>query len=333
MSGKLSLLKQIINEISKESYYPECPAKSKVTQFFDLVEWCRQRKDFNSFYKAYGMDLKSYDTKNNDLYFIPREFQPLRNKLNDCPSNQILLNKFLFYKHMKKCGLPVPEVYAYMVDGAVFTADEEAVDFEYLRQFSDYFIKDIDGQCASFVKHIKDFDELCELKEKLSRGSYLIQERVFQCEELQKLNPLAINTIRIVTKKKNGKPEIFAHLLRVGTSISGNVDNWAAGGLAVNINGNGELSKYGYYKLQYGTKESVHPDTGIVLEGFRVPYFEEAKELVLKAHESLGDLEAIGWDVTATTEGVKLIEGNHDFEITLHQMCDGPYKEKWFSFK
>lgn len=46
----------------------------------------------------------------------------------------------------------------------------------------------------------------------------------------------SINTYRIVTINKNGNPYVLTSLLRVGTSTSGNIDNWAAGGLAIGIN-------------------------------------------------------------------------------------------------
>lgn len=57
------------------------------------------------------------------------------------------------------------------------------------------------------------------------------------------LNPSAINTYRIVTVNKEGKIYLLTALLRVGTEKTGNVDNWAAGGLAIGINENGYLKE------------------------------------------------------------------------------------------
>ena len=50
---------------------------------------------------------------------------------------------------------------------------------------------------------------------------------------------------------------------------------------------------------------------GRYLEGNRLPFFDEAKELVLKAHSLLcPNAMAIGWDVIITDEGPFLLEAN-----------------------
>ncbi len=326
----INYIKSVISLIKSSSYYPEEKAKSFLSQLIDILKWRIKEKESNPFYKAYGLDLKKNKQKTPD-YIGYLYFMNARDNANKKGNKQILRNKFLFYKYMKSQGIHVPEVFAYIKDGKVYNTDEKEIDFSELSELKDYFIKDIDGECASFVKHIKDFNELSEIKNKISNGSYLIQERVFQAEKMCQINPTSVNTLRIVTKMYKGKPFVFSSLLRVGTSKTGNVDNWAAGGLAIGIEDNGNLKKYGYYKPKYGTKTDVHPDTGIVFKDFTIPMFEEAKAYALKAHEVLKDMDSIGWDITITEKGIVFIEGNDNWEITLHQMCDKPLRHLWES--
>lgn len=143
------------------------------------------------------------------------------------------------------------------------------------------------------------------------------------------LNPHAINTLRIVTINKNGHCYVLTSLLRVGTAKTGNVDNWAAGGLAIGIQPNAYLKEYGFYKPVHGLKESVHPDTGIKFTEFKVPEYEEACKLACHAHKVFFNVRAIGWDVAVTPDGPVFIEGNDNFEISLQQACDRPLRREW----
>lgn len=142
------------------------------------------------------------------------------------------------------------------------------------------------------------------------------------------INPNAINTYRIVTVNKgDGKPYLFSGILRVGTSKTGNVDNWAAGGLAIGVNEKtGYLQKYGFYKPRHGTKEEVHPDTGVRFSEFKAPQFEEAVRIAIEAHKHLFGIRTIGWDIAITENGPVFIEGNDSWEISLMQACNGGLK-------
>lgn len=113
----------------------------------------------------------------------------------------------------------------------------------------------------------------------------------------------------------------------MGTNATGNVDNWAAGGLAIGIQNNGYLKKYGFYKPGYGTKTEKHPDSKIEFEKYKVPMLNEAYELSIKAHKFFYNVGAIGWDIAITEDGPVFVEGNDNFEITLMQACDKPLKE------
>lgn len=67
----------------------------------------------------------------------------------------------------------------------------------------------------------------------------------------------------------------------------------------------------------------------MVFEEFEIPQLSLAYEIACRAHETLYNIGAIGWDVAITNEGPVFIEGNDYFEITLMQACDRPLKKDW----
>lgn len=314
------------------SYFPEESRKDEATRVRENREWVKKYGEANDFYTLYGFDRVSGPDQSKYMDYL--EFRNTREEANrvghdDCEV-VLLRDKLLFFDYMRSHSLPVPDVFAYIRNGKVFNMEYQEIPFQALTDEKDYFLKDQGGECASFVKHIKDFETLKAFRTKVSTGSFILQRKVVQSAEMDVLNPHAINTLRIVTINKDGRCFVLSSLLRVGTSKTGNVDNWAAGGLAIGIQETGYLKQYGFYKPVHGLKESVHPDTGIVFNEFKVPQYEGACRLACQAHRFFFNVRAIGWDVAISENGPVFIEGNDNFEISLHQACDRPLKKEWF---
>lgn len=113
----------------------------------------------------YGFD--KYDVRQsayNDYasFMVTRE---AANRLGS-PSSQIsiLRDKYLFYIIMSRIRMPVPKVSGVIIHGRVFDIDLNPVDDSFLKNRIDYFVKDLDGECTSFVKHIKDFDQFDQIR-------------------------------------------------------------------------------------------------------------------------------------------------------------------------
>ena len=63
----------------------------------------------------------------------------------------------------------------------------------------------------------------------------------------------------------------------------------------ININKDGILSKYAYNKFRYGgPKVEIHPDSGVVFSGFKIPVYYEAIEQACNLHRHLYGLGTIG---------------------------------------
>lgn len=330
---KYNAVRNAKNVADIASYYPELEQKSHCEKVKENIEWAKKYSEVNEFYTLYGFDIVGL--RNQEEYIDNFSFIVTRNKVNKMKESwsyiALLRDKYLFYKYMSSNGFPVPDVFAIIKDNNLYDVLFHILDWDTLKFEKDYFLKDIDGECASFVKHIENHDELASLKEKIKTGSFILQRRVIQNSAMDIINPKSINTLRIITINKDGNPYVLSSLLRVGTAKSGNVDNWAAGGLAIGIDDNAHLKKYGYYKPIYGTKTSVHPDTGVVFTDFQVPMYDEAMNLACEAHRCFYGVRAIGWDIAISDSGPVFIEGNDNFEISLQQACDRPLRGEWLS--
>lgn len=160
-------------------------------------------------------------------------------------------------------------------------------------------------------------------------GNYIVQEKVVQSDYMAEIYPDSVNTLRIVTYKVGDKIQVLSSGLRVGTSRSGSVDNWAAGGLYIPIS-NGRLTKFGFYKIQWAEKVTTHPNSNFEFSNKEIPFYDEAVQASIKAHNMIDNIASIGWDVAITNNGPVFIEGNDNWEISLMQAgLDNGLKNAW----
>lgn len=60
------------------------------------------------------------------------------------------------------------------------------------------------------------------------------------------------------------------------------------------------------------------------LEGFRVPLWRDVVATAEAAHGAFRDLFSIGWDLAVTDQGVKVLEGNINWAVMVHQISGRP---------
>ena len=131
---------------------------------------------------------------------------------------------------------------------------------------------------------------------------------IVQHEALNKLYPLAINSLRIVSIVVDGKP----HIVYV-VSKSGNegkfVDNMENSGLCCPVDTEtGKICNVAHTSklITYDT----HPYSKVKLIGYQLPYIKEAMDLVKKAALEIPEVKYVGWDVFIGPNGPGIIEGN-----------------------
>lgn len=69
-----------------------------------------------------------------------------------------------------------------------------------------------------------------------------------------------------------------------------------------------------------------HPHSKATFENYDIPYFNEAKQLVLSAAAFVPNLRLVGWDVAIGEAGPILVEGNSDYSIPASDLSYGGYR-------
>ena len=330
---KIDDLKQIEKTLDEPTYYPELERKSREERKKDLLEWKRVHGEANEYYNIYGLDIKGSDPW---VYLdYTKAFRRNRDRLNRKGLRGsvvgIMEDKFMFYKTMKGFGLPVPEVFAFINNGVLFDVELNRISLEDLKDRKDYFLKGSYGMKGKEVTHIEDFEQLKSAVAKLPKGDFILQERIVPSAEAKRLYADCVNTVRIITVRQVGEePRVFAKFHRMGSVKTGNVDNWSSGGVAVGINDDGSLKDIGFYKYDTpGGRTDRHPDSGTVFATYRIPDYDKAVALALKAHKCFHNLFSCGWDVAITENGPVLVEGNDSWAGGSPQVCDRPLRKEW----
>lgn len=324
---------------SAESYYPEMKKKSSLTILCEQLAHVLKYAEINDFYFLFGFDIKNF-RKQSD-YLNCREFMILRDGQNspkgkNYSSIGVLRDKFVFNVLMQNMGFNPSPIVGLLQDGKLFNLKtKQWIDFVdyFSNKKIDLFCKAIDEECGVGVYHVeKRGNELyansksitfLELMNLLGSLRMIVEERIIQHSELAKYHANSVNTMRIttVTDVNSNDIIILPPILRVGAGDN-SVDNWTRGGLIIEVSLEGTVGKYGYYKPGYGTKESVHPDSGVIFEGQKIPMFAEVLDMVTSMHKAIGAIHSIGWDIAISEQGPIVIEGNDNWEITGPQLVE-----------
>lgn len=183
-------------------------------------------------------------------------------------------------------------------------------------------LKVFNGKCGREIlfKNANEFtvDSLIEF---MIKNKYdLVEEFITQHNELSKLSPAAVNTVRIFTQlNKNDEVEILGCRLRISANKS--VDNLAAGNIAAPIDIiTGIVCGPGIYSDITKSDVIIHPATNVNIIGFKIPFWEETLQLAKDAALLHKQNRSIGWDIAITENGPDLIEGNHDWCKLLWQL-------------
>jgi hypothetical protein len=149
----------------------------------------------------------------------------------------------------------------------------------------------------------------------------LIERRMFNVGQTEKMHPYSLNTFRICTiRTKDGKWHAPSFYMRLGCGKSP-IDNIDAGGIQVFLDDKGVATKA--TKVDYRRNLFHHPDTGLPLVGFRPEGFDDAIALSLRASRKFPMIGTIGWDIAYTADGPMIIEGN-TLWAAGYQIVSGP---------
>jgi hypothetical protein len=282
--------------------------------------------------------------------YLPNKFlsENFTHLLNDNKVKEVLDNKLFFDFFYRQFNISLPKILFYnykkiFVVGNKSTEINGIHDFRILLEdifkqnpsYDSIFIKKTFWSSGGsnvyklFLNQLKtDPDIVNEMYAEVVKSGYLFQETITQHPALNKLNSSCLNTIRFDTFiDSNGEIDLISGYIRM--SINGLcVDNISSGGCEVGIDLNtGKLKKFGYPPIKScGVKVlTEHPITKTIFENSSIPFFPQAKELVLKAARYMPGLRLVGWDVAIGESGPVLIEGNSDYDLSGNDLTEGGY--------
>ena len=152
-------------------------------------------------------------------------------------------------------------------------------------------------------KDIKNYKDLYD--ELLKNGNVLVEEEIKQHTSLKKLNPYAVNTLRIVSLLKDGKVHILTNAFRL--NITDEVAITCADAFA-KVNEKGEFLTD--ITDDAGVYYKEHPITKVKFNSVKIPFVKESFEMIKEAHKLIPDIRYVGWDVVITNDGPIIMEGN-----------------------
>lgn len=341
------LVKKSAKELLTELYRdPE--RKSFFRIITDLIILAFYHKGFPRLYFSRYLFKKG---KNNIKDYFPDDFLYHKFKpfYNEKAVSDVVENKLYFDFFYRQFNVSLPKIILYnyrrrFVRGSESFEIKSAPDFKDLLEnifeknpsFDSIIIKRTYGSYGGdqvfkiMPLQIKTDNDLIEkLYYEVIKSGFLFQETVKQHPELNRLNPSCLNTIRFETFiDKDGNVEIISAYLRISTS-NNYVDNISSGGCQVTIDlQTGKLKKEGYPSFgSNGTKlYTTHPVTKIVFEGFTIPFFAEAKALIIRVASFMPGLRLVGWDIAIGESGPVLIEGNSDYAMEGNDLAIGGYR-------
>ncbi len=184
------------------------------------------------------------------------------------------------------------------------------------------------AQLAAFAK---DTAKMKASSPEANASSFLIEERIRQHPGLAGLVGQTLCTVRVQTIiALDGKPKIIAAVFKLQPNPTG-VDHMLHGGVGCWVDlETGALGRgRTHHDFDY---TSLVPGTDISFVGFRLPCWDEVKDVALRAAMAFPWARAIGWDIAIAEGGPMLIEGNARWGTTLiqtsapHGLMTGEFK-------
>lgn len=201
---------------------------------------------------------------------------------------------------------------------------EDAYDafLSYIRSRDVFMAKPYDGLGGHGVEKVftKDITDPKAYFDHCVQNRIFLEDLVIQHPDMNVLCPASVNTMRVMTFNDHGKSRILWMGLRVGNGINA-VDNFHAQGMVCSVDmQTGKL--VGNAIDKDNVEFSHHPTTGVQFDGFQIPCFEEAKDLVLRAALESDHILVVGWDVAISDKGPVIIEGNRRPGFDVVQVLD-----------
>ena len=285
--------------------------KNSIFLFFDVI-YCGFK------YQAGYMDYELFNmyelNRNERRKILTRgKNDEYVERLNDKKAREVFNEKQKFNERFKE----------YVGRDWFFINGENEKEFEeFLKDKDKVIIKPVDLCCGKGIEIIRLEDknpkELYDFLVETNRP--LVEEVLEQNDEMSKLYPDSVNTLRIVTVVSDkGTASVVGMYLRMGTG-GNEVDNFNHGGISAPVN-----RKTGIVEHKARNKQNVyfdrHPDTGTPIVGFQIPCWREVLDFARKMAKEVKEVRYVGWDICITKDGLAVVEAN---DYPANDLCQLP---------
>lgn len=316
---------------SKNKTYYSGHEKKSIVKFLDQIEWLLSEHQYNNYYYLYGLNIKG---SNQADYFGKRQFHKISQKHHKriikkygLTENADILTKDKFYAAsiLKAQRVPVVEnlgLISYgrllLPNGSVFSSDQVFNHFSLPLLIKNTLLEYNEGifiieKCNKLGYRVNSKEtSFHEILNRINTGNWVVQKPEVSSNAIRKVNDSALNTTRLVTIIKNGRPDFIGGFQAFATKNQ-KTDSWGKGAIYVGFDPNNEkLKKKGFYHPGVNKEGIVykHPDTDIIFAGYKIAGLRESVELCKRAHLFFYYSPIIGWDVAITDEGPKILEAN-----------------------
>lgn len=250
----------------------------------------------------------------------------LQNKYNNPADVHYFVNKPEFNRFFSD----------YVHRGWLWVKDSSFEDFKtFLARYPQVIIKPMDGKQGDGIRMLEnvpqDDDGLRSLFGTLAQEDVILEELIVQHPDMVFGNR-SVNTIRVLTAcRPDGPARIMKAFLRAGVGDT-LMDNTATGGYYYEVDLNtGIVVSEGISKT--GDLVFIHPQTDIVMLGFKVPLWDKVVKMCTDAAKRLPSVGLVGWDVAISQDDVQLIEGNNSADYIGYEFVgSNGYYEKIRAF-
>lgn len=298
-----------------KTYWDSSRAESKkagTSRLASLLDMLRMRKEYGFSaldYQVFGF-AHSKDPKVRLKYFGALDWANANYFLN-LPKN------VAFNFHNK---IDIYRKFGQYYRREMFLLDQQ--DDQELSAFLDrhpvFFAKQADNYGGFGVEKLRseNFSTAAHLRNYCQeRKIELLEELIRQHEDVNRLYPYSVNSLRITTiLSEEGEVHFLPSILRMGGNNM-EIDNVSSGGVYVRVDHSGKIVTHGFkedgkFNLDGGHIVEAHPTTGTVFMNYQLPHTDEAMALVEKMAKEVPEYRYIGWDIALTEEGVDMIELN-----------------------
>jgi hypothetical protein len=285
-----------------------------------------------------GLHKSNFDEEHLKMYVSFNHLNHVLTGLNPLSWRHLTSDKDTFYKYCQSVNLPIPLLYAILnrqttsVDfsGSIINGKEGWVKFVKEKLSDEFVIKPARGEWGEFVniytktkdgikdgygKMVSEKDIYTNTMENTKHDTFIVQERLYNHQEFFNISPSKyLHCVRIITMVDlSGQFRILHAQLNL---VTGQSIISQGGDLKIKISLQDGCLEYGVFlNRNDGGFRSVTEnfDTGQTFRGFRLPLWEEALSLSKEAAFKFLPLRSVGWDITMTENGVKLLEANSPY--------------------